>query len=74
MQNSNQSQSNDMSNSAIRESVFKGLFNTDSGKMVLNYLTELYEIKTPNTSNPNQVYFELGRQAVIRQIKMIITK
>ena len=73
MQN-NQSQSNDMSNSSIRESVFKGVFNTDAGKLVLNYLTELYEIKNPDTSNPNQMFFELGRQAAIRQIKLIITK
>jgi len=63
-----------MTNPVVRDSVFKSVFNTDSGKLVLDYLTELYEIKSPDTLNPNSVYFDLGKQAVIRHIKTIIKR
>ncbi len=62
----------DMKDGNIRKQVFQSVFRSDSGKLVLEYLTELYEIKSVDTTNPNEIYFQLGKQAAIRAIKNII--
>lgn len=54
-----------------RKSVFHAVFGTESGKLVLEYLTNLYEIKSVDTENSNKVYLQLGKQQVIQQIKLL---
>ena len=41
--------------------------------MVLDYLTKVFSITTPNFDNPNNVYWELGRQSAVNYIKNVLT-
>lgn len=55
-----------------RETVFAHVFNTDEGKMVLEYLDSLYRVNNPDFNSPNTVYWQLGRQSVITHIRNIL--
>ena len=55
-----------------RYTIFNNVFNTKEGQMVLDYLTKVFSITTPNFDNPNNVYWELGRQSAVNFIKTIL--
>lgn len=55
-----------------REDLFIAVFNNDKGKELLNDLDDTFKIRTPDTENPNDVYFRLGRQAAVNYIRNIL--
>lgn len=55
-----------------RETVFAHVFNTDEGKLVLEYLDATYRVNNPDFNCPNNVYWQLGRQSVITHIRNIL--
>lgn len=59
----------DLHNKDVREQVFIHVFNNEDGQAVLAYLKEMFEIRVPDTSNPNEMYLQLGRQQAIRFIE-----
>lgn len=55
---------------AFRQDVFKLVFDTENGKLVLDYLKELYDIQTP-TGDPNMDYFTLGKRKAILEMEKL---
>lgn len=62
-----------MDDNEYRETVFQTVFGNPEGELVLEYLDNLYRIRTPNMDNPNDVYYRLGKQSVIAHIRNILT-
>jgi hypothetical protein len=56
-----------------RFGLYKEVFNTDAGKLLLAYMEDMY-CGQPDLNSDNRTYFNLGMREVIRQIKTIITK
>ena len=56
-----------------RYTIFNNVFNTKEGQMVLDYLTKVFAITTPNFDSPNNMYWELGRQSAVNYIKNVLT-
>lgn len=56
----------------FRKSVFVSVFKNEQGKMVLDWLDKIFKITNPDTHNPNDVYYRLGKQSAITHIKNII--
>lgn len=61
-----------MADDDYRDTVFQSVFGNPEGEMVLDYLDELYRIKSPDMTNPNDVYYRLGKQSVIVHIRNIL--
>lgn len=61
-----------MNDADFRNSVFSSVFNNEQGKMVLDWLDRVYKIVNPDTLNPNDVYFRLGKQSAITHIRNIL--
>lgn len=61
-----------MNDADFRNSVFASVFNNEQGKMVLDWLDKVYKIVNPDTLNPNDVYFRLGKQSAITHIRNIL--
>lgn len=66
-----QSDNSKMDNKEYRDTVFLTVFNTESGKLVLDWLDKVYRINTPDMTNPNDVYYRLGKQSVVNHIRTI---
>lgn len=62
-----------MQDTEYRETVFKKVFGNPEGELVLEYLDDIYRIRCPDITNPNDVYYRLGKQSVIAHIRNIIT-
>lgn len=62
-----------MDNDDYRDTVFVNVFGNPEGEMVLDWLDELYRIGQPDMTNPNDVYYRLGKQSVIAHIRSILT-
>lgn len=63
-----------MNDSEFRNSVFASVFNNEQGQMVLDWLDKVYKIVNPDTLNPNDVYFRLGKQSAITHIRNIVSQ
>lgn len=63
---------NKMAEQEYRDTVFIHVFNSAEGEMVLDWLDRCYKIVNPDTQNPNDVYYRLGKQSVITHIRNII--
>lgn len=63
----------DMNDFDFRCKTFKKVFGTDEGKLVIEFLENLYSPKQPNF-NPNVDYYMLGKYRVIKEIKDILNK
>lgn len=61
-----------MDNDQYRDSVFVSVFNNPNGELVLDYLERFFTIRIPDLTNPNDVYYRLGRQSAIAHIRNII--
>lgn len=61
-----------MTDDRYRDTVFVNVFNNPEGELVLDYLEKFYTIKVPDLTNPNDVYYRLGRQSSIAHIRNII--
>lgn len=61
-----------MQQADYRDAVFARVFNTDEGKLVLDYLEDTFKIGVPDYTNPNVVYYQLGKQNVITHIRNIL--
>ena len=61
-----------MTDASFREGVFASVFNNKEGELVLSWLDLCYKITQPDLSNPNDVYFRLGRQSVVNHIRNIL--
>lgn len=62
-----------MAEQEYRDTVFLSVFGNPEGELVLDYLDELYRIRTPDMENPHDVYYRLGKQSVIAHIRNILT-
>lgn len=60
-----------MDDKDYRQSVFLSVFNNPEGELVLNWLEKHYRILTPDITNPNDVYYRLGKQSVVTHIRTI---
>ena len=56
-----------------RAEVFKKVFETDTGKLVLGYLEAVYTAPA-NFDNDKVTYYGLGKRDVLREIRTIISK
>lgn len=56
-----------------RFSLYKEVFDNQSGKLLLSYMEGFYTGE-PDFTNDRMTYFNLGRKDVIRQIKTILSK
>lgn len=54
-----------------RNDVFKRVFGTEEGELVLTYLEDIHPANTDLIS-PNKMYHELGRRDAIRVIRSIL--
>ena len=63
-----------MSDADYRNSVFASVFNNEQGKLVLDWLDKIYKITNPDTANPNDVYYRLGKQGAITHIRNILSQ
>lgn len=61
-----------MADKDYRDSVFVSVLGNPEGELILDWLDEVYRISTPDLSNPNDVYFRLGKQSVIAHIRNIL--
>ncbi len=61
-----------MEDQSFRDGVFLAVFNNENGKLALNWLEKLFKITNPDTTNPNEVYLKLGKQAAINLINNIV--
>lgn len=61
-------------NSDFKVKKFKEVFETESGRLVLEYLSRITDITVPDFINPNTVYYKLGKYHVIKNIKKICSK
>ena len=57
----------------FRVSMFKKVFGTDEGKLVLNYLDGLYNPSMPKFE-PNVDYYMLGKYRVVQEVKALVNK
>lgn len=57
----------------FRVSMFKKVFGSAEGKIVLDYLERLYNPSTPKF-DPNVDYYMLGKYRVIQEIVSLINK
>lgn len=55
-----------------KRAVFQQVFNTDEGRDVIAYLDNLYASYNIGFDNTNELYFKLGRQQVIKDIRKIL--
>ncbi len=55
-----------------KRAVFQQVFNTDEGRDVITYLDNLYASYNIGFDNTNELYFKLGRQQVIKDIRKIL--
>lgn len=62
----------DMQDKECRDSTFIKVFNNEDGQAVLAYLKDLFEIKCPDTLNPNEMYVKLGEQKAVRFIENLL--
>jgi hypothetical protein len=61
-----------MGDKDYRASVFLSVFGNPEGELVLDWLEKNYRILSPDFTNPNDVYYRLGRQSVVTHIRNII--
>ena len=61
-----------MDDREYRQSVFFRVFSNPEGELVLEWLEKNYRILAPDLTNPNDVYYRLGRQSVITHIRTIL--
>ena len=61
-----------MGDKDYRATVFLNVFGNPEGELVLDWLEKSYKILAPDLTNPNDVYYRLGRQSVITHIRTII--
>lgn len=57
----------------FRVSMYKKVFGSDEGKLVLDFMERLYAPREPNF-NPNVDYFMLGKYKVVQEIKKLLNK
>lgn len=57
----------------FRVAMFKKVFGTDEGKLVLNYLDSLYNPSVPKFE-PNVDYYMLGKYRVVQEMKALVNK
>ena len=57
----------------FRVSMFKKVFGTDEGKLIIDYLSKIYNPSTPKFE-PNVDYYMLGKYRVIQEMKALINK
>ena len=57
-----------------RENLIISVLGSEKGQELLEMLKWRYDNKTPDMTNPNKVYFELGKKAVINDLQFIIEK
>lgn len=57
----------------FRVAMFKKVFGTDEGKLVLNYLEGLYNPSVPKFE-PNVDYYMLGKYRVVQEMKALFNK
>ena len=55
-----------------KRAVFQQVFNTDEGRDVITYLDNLYASYNIGFDNTYELYFKLGRQQVIKDIRKIL--
>lgn len=55
----------------FKVAMFKRVFGSDEGKLILEYLEKLYSPKFPNF-NPNVDYYALGKYRVVQEIRALI--
>lgn len=55
-----------------RDSLIRALFSTDDGKQVLAWMQKYYSHNYVDTTNPNAVYFALGKEAVVKDLLHIM--
>lgn len=65
--------SSKMADQEYRDTVFQTVFGNPEGELVLEYLDDLFRVRTPDMNNPNDVYYKLGRQSAIAHIRTILT-
>lgn len=59
----------DMQDQNFRTSLFKEVFGSESGKLMLEYLLAVYD-KPTFIPDANQMYFTQGQRQVVREIEM----
>lgn len=57
----------------FRISMFKKVFGTNEGKIVLNYLENVYNLSVPKFE-PNVDYYMLGKFRVVQEMKALVNK
>jgi len=55
----------------FRQDVFKKVFDNENGKLIIDYLKELYDIQNPS-GEPNMDYFTLGKRKAILEIEKLV--
>ena len=58
---------------AERTRLFKSVFGSKEGKILLAYLEYIYKGKV-DMENPNNVYYRLGQRDAVAQIRAIVDK
>ena len=64
----------DRENEAFKIALFKRVFNTRAGRLILAYLRKMYKVSIPDFVNPSVNYFNNGKGRVIEEIEIIISK
>lgn len=57
----------------FRLTMFKKVFGTDEGKLVLDYLSKIWSLPIPSF-NPNTDYWIMGKYRAYQEIKALVDK
>lgn len=57
----------------FRISIYKKVFGSDEGKLLLDFMERLYAPSQPSF-NPNADYYMLGKYRVVQEIKALLNK
>lgn len=57
----------------FRISIYKKVFGSVEGKLLLDYMERTYASREPNF-NPNVDYYALGKYRVVQEIKTLLNK
>ena len=55
-----------------RHAKFKEVFSTESGSLVLDFLEAIYDFNVPDFQDTNKVFFKLGRQSAVKDIRLFL--
>jgi hypothetical protein len=56
---------------SYRQSLFKEVLDNDKGRLIIKYLSALYDTNG-NPDNVNATFFMLGKRAVIKEIESLV--